>query len=66
MAHGYFYFADNTRVQTTSIGSGVSISVQTANGLGRDRALLTESQVVAYQKVSIVLFFVINMHLTMA
>jgi hypothetical protein len=65
-AHCYFYCADNTRVQTASIGSGVSVSVQTANGLGRDSALLTESQLVAYQKVSFALSFVINMYLTMA
>jgi hypothetical protein len=61
LAHCYFYCADNTRVQTTSIGSGVSVSVQTANGLGRDSALLTESQVVAYQKVSIGLWHRVNM-----
>lgn len=34
----------------TSIGSGVSVSIQTANGLGRDIASLAEAQIVAYQK----------------
>ncbi|KAF2268656.1 hypothetical protein CC78DRAFT_540516 [Lojkania enalia] len=36
----------------TSIGSGVSVSVQTANGLGRSIALLTQNQFVAYEKVA--------------
>ncbi|KAL6710958.1 hypothetical protein ACN47E_006833 [Coniothyrium glycines] len=33
-----------------SIGSGVSVSVQTANGLGRNMSLLSEEKLVAYQK----------------
>ncbi|OAL03444.1 hypothetical protein IQ06DRAFT_243335 [Phaeosphaeriaceae sp. SRC1lsM3a] len=33
-----------------SIGSGASVTVQTANGLGRDIATLTEDQIVTYQK----------------
>jgi hypothetical protein len=37
--------------QIVSIGSGMSVSVQTANGLGRDLHNLTDSQIVAYQKV---------------
>jgi hypothetical protein len=41
--------------------------VQTGNGLGReDISLLTEGQIVAYQKVSIALIFMINMCLTTA
>ncbi|KAF2475868.1 uncharacterized protein BDR25DRAFT_212428 [Lindgomyces ingoldianus] len=34
----------------TSIGSGVSVSFQTANGLGQDFESLAESQIVAYEK----------------
>ncbi|KAF2676399.1 hypothetical protein K458DRAFT_379955 [Lentithecium fluviatile CBS 122367] len=34
----------------TSIGSGIAVSVQTRNGLGRDIALLSEAQIVAYEK----------------
>ncbi|KAI0585562.1 hypothetical protein TUN199_04852 [Pyrenophora tritici-repentis] len=34
----------------TSIGSGAAVSVQTASGLGRDVSLLTENQMVVYQK----------------
>ncbi|CAO2652760.1 Nn.00g021710.m01.CDS01 [Neocucurbitaria sp. VM-36] len=34
----------------TSIGSGISVSVQTANGLGRDISSLADNQIVAYQK----------------
>jgi hypothetical protein len=39
-----------------SIGSGLSVSFQTANGLGRDIHDLTDNQVVAYQKVYAQLF----------
>ena len=38
--------------QIATIGSGVSVSVQAGNGLGRDILLLTEDQILAYQKVS--------------
>jgi hypothetical protein len=38
-------------VQLTSIGSGVAVSVQTQNGLGRSIALLSDTQKVAYEKV---------------
>jgi hypothetical protein len=41
--------------QIASIGSGIAVSLQTANGLGRDISLLTEGQIVAYQKVSMAL-----------
>jgi hypothetical protein len=41
--------------QIASIGSGVAVSLQTANGLGRDISLLTEDQIVAYQEVSMAL-----------
>ncbi|KAF2124995.1 hypothetical protein P153DRAFT_379080 [Dothidotthia symphoricarpi CBS 119687] len=34
----------------TSIGSGITVVVQTANGLGRDISELTDEQLVAYQK----------------
>jgi hypothetical protein len=34
-----------------SIGSGLSVNVQTANGLGRDIYNLTDNQIIAYQKV---------------
>ena len=34
-----------------SIGSGISVSVQTANGLGRNISVLTDNQIVAYQRV---------------
>ncbi|KAF1946912.1 hypothetical protein EJ02DRAFT_418256 [Clathrospora elynae] len=34
----------------TSIGSGISVSVQSSNGLGRDISKLAENQIVAYQK----------------
>lgn len=37
--------------EVMSIGSGVSVSVQTANGLGRDVSTLSRDQLVAYQKV---------------
>jgi hypothetical protein len=37
--------------QIVSIGSGMSVSVQTANGLGRDLHDLTSNQIVTYQKV---------------
>ncbi|KAH3915379.1 hypothetical protein HBI56_165670 [Parastagonospora nodorum] len=33
-----------------SIASGASVSIQTANGLGRNIAVLTDSQIIAYQK----------------
>ncbi|KAF2726798.1 hypothetical protein EJ04DRAFT_452641 [Polyplosphaeria fusca] len=33
-----------------SIGSGIAVSIQTANGLGKDKASLVESQIVAYEK----------------
>ena len=46
-------YADGTPYQVASIGSGVAVSMQTANGLGRDISLLTDRQLVAYQKVSI-------------
>lgn len=36
----------------TSIGSGVAVSIQTANGLGRGISTLAKAQVVAYEKVS--------------
>lgn len=35
----------------TSVGSGVAVSTQVANGLGRDLNGLESHQVVAYQKV---------------
>ncbi|KAF2656093.1 hypothetical protein K491DRAFT_745555 [Lophiostoma macrostomum CBS 122681] len=34
----------------TSVGSGIAVSFQTANGLGRDVQSLVDSQLVAYQK----------------
>ncbi|KAF2197263.1 hypothetical protein GQ43DRAFT_496554 [Delitschia confertaspora ATCC 74209] len=34
----------------TSIGSGIAVCIQTANGLGEDIALLTKSDVVRYEK----------------
>lgn len=37
--------------QIVSIGSGASVSVQTANGLGRDIWILSDDQIIAYQKV---------------
>jgi hypothetical protein len=37
--------------QIVSIGSGLSVNVQTANGLGRDIYNLTDNQIIAYQKV---------------
>jgi hypothetical protein len=35
----------------TSVGSGVAVSIQVANGLGRDLNGLESHQIVAYQKV---------------
>lgn len=35
----------------TSIGSGVAVGIQTANGLGRDVGGLADTQIVAYAKV---------------
>ena len=37
--------------QITSIGSGISVSLQTAHGLGRDIHTLANDQIVAYHKV---------------
>lgn len=37
--------------QITSIGSGASVSIQVANGLGREYATLNETQIEAYLKV---------------
>lgn len=38
--------------QLASIGSGASVSIQTASGLGRDIGTLSENQIIVYQKVS--------------
>jgi hypothetical protein len=38
-------------LKLTSIGSGIAVSVQTQNGLGRDIVSLSEAQIVAYEKV---------------
>jgi hypothetical protein len=38
--------------QITSIGSGASVSLQVANGLGREFSTLIEKEVEAYLKVS--------------
>ncbi|RMZ73332.1 integral membrane [Pyrenophora seminiperda CCB06] len=42
--------ADVVNSKITSIGSGAAVSVQTAYGLGRDVSLLTENQILVYQK----------------
>ena len=39
-------------VQITSIGSGASVSIQVANGLGREFSTLSEKRIEAYLKVS--------------